>query len=80
MLTKTGVIVGVFPLDYVGWTVGFARKETAVVDAIHKMPGIKGKELWITGTIDPMARRVLESKGWKLDDKIQDRLLKKLEP
>jgi hypothetical protein len=44
------------------------------------MPGIRGKELWITGTIDPMARRILERKGWKLEDRIQDRLLKKLEP
>ena len=79
MLTKTGVIIGVFPLDYVGWTVGFGRKVTGVSNAIDVMPGIRGKELWVTGTIDPMARRVLESKGWKLEDKIQDRLLKKLE-
>ena len=57
MLTKTGVIVGVFPLDYVGWTVDFAQKETAISNAIEAMPGIKGKELWITGTVDPLARR-----------------------
>jgi hypothetical protein len=80
MLTKTGVIVGVFPLDHVAWTVGFARKETAVLTAIEAMPGIRGKELWITGTVDPLARRILERKGWKLEDKIQGRLLKKLEP
>jgi hypothetical protein len=80
MLTKTGMAVGVFPLDYVGWTVGFARKATGVSNTIDAMPGIKGKELWITGTIDPMARSVLEKKGWKLEDRIQDRLLKKLEP
>jgi hypothetical protein len=44
------------------------------------MPGIKGKELWITGTVDPQARSALEGKGWKVEDKIQDRLLKKLAP
>ena len=55
---------------------GFARKETAVSNAIHAMPGIRGKELCITGTVDPLARRVLEKKGWKLEDKIQERLLK----
>ena len=80
MLTKTGVIVGVFPLDYVAWTAGFGQKGTAVSNAIQAMPGIRGKELWITGTIDPMARRSLENKGWKLEDRIQDRLLKKLDP
>jgi hypothetical protein len=38
------------------------------------------KELLITGTGDPLVRRVLERKGWKVEDRIQDRLLKKLEP
>jgi hypothetical protein len=27
-----------------------------------------------------LCRRVLERKGWKVEDKIQDRLLKKVEP
>jgi len=27
------------------------------------MPGIRGKEFWITGTIAPMALRVLERKA-----------------
>jgi hypothetical protein len=80
ILTKTGAMVGVFPLDYVGWTVNFAQKETAVTDAVQGMQGITGKELWITGTVDPVARRIFEAKGWKVEDKIQDRLLKKLEP
>ncbi len=80
MLTKTGVVVGVFPFDHVGWMAPFARQETAIWDDIVTMPGISGKELWITGTIDPLARRVLEGKGWKMEDSIQDRLLKKLEP
>jgi hypothetical protein len=80
MLTKTGVMIGAFPLDYIGWTVNFAQKETAVTDALHAMQGVRGKELWITGTVDPVARRIFEAKGWKVEDKIQDRLLKKLEP
>jgi hypothetical protein len=80
MLTKSGMIVGVFPLDYIGWTVAFAPKETAVSNAIEAMPGVRGKEFWITGTVDPLARRVLERKGWKVEDKIQDRLLKRVEP
>jgi len=53
MLTKTGTVVGVFPLDYVGWTAAFARQERSISNALEAMPDTKGKELWITGTVDP---------------------------
>ena len=42
------------------------------------MPGITGKELWITGKVDAQARRALEKKGWKIEDNIQERFFKKL--
>lgn len=71
LLTKNGVIVGIFPLDYVGWTAGFAQKEMRVSSAIENMPGVKGKELWITGTMDPIARKNLEDRGWVVKDKIR---------
>lgn len=76
LLTKSGVIVGIFPLDHVAWSAGFARKEMSVSDAIDRMQGIKGKELWIGGTVDPVARKVLEDKGWKVEDRVAGRLLK----
>lgn len=74
LLTKDRVVVGLFPLDHVAWTVNFARQETQVSDAIEKMPDIKGKELWISGTVDPVARRALESKGWIVEERVNDRL------
>lgn len=74
LLTKDRVVVGLFPLDHVAWTVNFARQETQVSDAIEKMPGIKGRELWISGTVDPVARRALESKGWIVEERVKDRL------
>ena len=76
LLTKEGVIAGIFPLDHVAWTVGFAQKEMAVSSAIEKMSGIKGKELWITGTVDPVAREALENRGWKVHEKVTTRLLR----
>jgi len=76
LLAKSGVIVGIFPLDHVAWSAGFARKEMSVSDAIDRMQGIKGKELWIGGTVDPVARKVLEDKGWKVEDRVAGRLLK----
>jgi hypothetical protein len=77
LLTKSGVIVGIFPLDHVAWSASFAQKGMSVSDAIDKMQGIKGKEFWITGTVDPMARSALENRGWKVEDRVAEKLLKK---
>jgi hypothetical protein len=78
LLTKNGVVVGIFPLDHVAWTAGFAQKLVAVSSAIKEMQGVTGKELWITGTVDPVARRFLENSGWKVQDKYQEQILTKL--
>jgi len=77
LLTKNGIILGIFPLDHVAWTAGFARKEMSVSDAIDRMQGIKGKELWIAWTVDPVARKALENRGWKVEDRVAEKLLKK---
>jgi len=69
-------MLGIFPLDHVAWTVDFARKAMVVSAAIDKMPGVKGKELWITGTVDPVVRKALESRGWKVEDNFGEGLLK----
>jgi hypothetical protein len=70
LLTKNGMIVGIFPLDYVAWAPAFAQKEGAISAAVEKMAGVKGKELWITGVVDPAAQTAMESKGWKVKDKV----------
>ena len=44
------------------------------------MEGVRGKELLITGTVGPHARKVFEDRGWRVEDRIEERLLKKLEP
>ena len=78
LLTKKGVIVGNAPLDHVLWTDRLSRTEKALSQAIEKMPGVKGKEIRFSGTVDPKALEALESRGWKVRDGLQDRLLKKL--
>ena len=74
---KRGVIVSIFPLDHVLWTERLSRAEKAVSRAIEKMSGVNGKELWITGTVHPEALKALESRGWKVRDRVGDRLVKK---
>ena len=75
--TKDGAIVGIFSFDHVAWTSALAVKEKAVSEDIRKMHEVKGKELWITGTVDPVAQKAFESRGWRVQDRVQDRLLKK---
>jgi hypothetical protein len=77
LLTKNGVIVGIFPLDHVAWTSALEGKERTISEDIKKVAGVKGKELWIGGTVDPVARGALEAKGWKVEEKLAEKLLKK---
>lgn len=61
-----GVIVGLFPLDHVAWTEALYQKERVTSDNISRFPDITGKEMWIDGSIDPVARTAIESRGWKV--------------
>jgi hypothetical protein len=77
--TKNGTIVGIFPFDHVAWTVRALLKERAISAALQKIEGIRGKELLVTGAINPHARKVFEDRGWRVEDRIEQRLLKKPE-
>jgi hypothetical protein len=73
--TKNGRIIALFPLDYVALTPGFAQKEEAISKAVKQTPGVTGKELLITGQVDPAARKALEARGWKVEERIREKLL-----
>ncbi|MGA3117359.1 MAG: hypothetical protein ABSF90_23335 [Syntrophobacteraceae bacterium] len=74
LLTNNGKIVAIFPLDYVAWTQNVARKVETVSAAIKQMPGVSGKELWVTGKVDPIARKALEANGWKVEERVREKL------
>jgi hypothetical protein len=74
LLTNNGKIIAIFPLDYIAWTQNFERKVTAVSAAIKQMPGVSGKELWVTGKVNPIARKALEAKGWKVEERAREKL------
>ena len=64
---KDGVIIILAPLDYVAWTKKLWLKEGGKGSAtFSKLPGFSGKEVWITGTFDPVASKALEIEGWKV--------------
>jgi hypothetical protein len=39
------------------------------------MPGVKGKALLVVGTMDQTARKALEAKGWKVEERFGEKRL-----
>ena len=73
-----GTVVAILPLDYLAWTQRSANKEKSISEAIRKIPGIKGKELLVIGTVDSRARKVLETAGWTIQEKFAQRILQEI--
>jgi hypothetical protein len=73
-----GTVVAILPLDHLAWTQRSADMERAVSGAIRKIPGIKGKELLIIGTVDPKTRRAIEASGWKVGEKFAEAAIQEI--
>jgi len=72
---KDGVIVALVPLDYVAWTQKLWLRESKGSEAFNQLPGFSGKEVWITGIFDPVARKALEIQGWKVKEDFASKFL-----
>jgi hypothetical protein len=70
-----GTVLIPFPLDYGVWTV---RAERVVKKTLagYKTPGRNPArfELWVTGTVSPLARRQLEAQGIKVVENVDRRI------
>jgi hypothetical protein len=64
LLTRTGSVVGLAPIDYLAWTPDAAAALDMVDRYVAERDGIKGKELWIEGQIDPAAERSMRDRDW----------------
>ena len=38
---------------------------------MNELPGIKEKQIWLTGTLSPRARKEIESRGWQIHDRAE---------
>jgi len=54
------------PLDHLSWTREVERFATLALRPAESMEGIRGREIWLAGTISPAARRALEARGWRV--------------
>jgi hypothetical protein len=72
--TVDGALVVNFPGDYVVWTEPMAQMMTAGNQLVNELPGIKEKQIWLTGSLSPRARREIESRGWQIHDRAEAQL------
>ena len=72
--TANGALVVVLPLDYLVWTEPMAQLITGATQLMSEVAGIKEKQVWITGTLSPRARKEIESRGWQVRDRAEAQL------
>ena len=70
LLTRSNKLVGAFPIDYLAWTAAADGGVRVVAEEEQKL-GVKAKELLIEGKVDPVARKALEGRGWKIQENVQ---------
>lgn len=67
MALTNGGIVGVFPIDHLSWTRGFAGTVSAVNNGRKTLPGSPRVKMLITGTASKLAAANLKKNGWQLE-------------
>jgi hypothetical protein len=64
--TVNGALVFNIPVDYVVWSETVARLVTTADNLANQLPGIKEKQLWVTGTMSQRARAEMQRLNWKV--------------
>ena len=73
--TRDGKTVAAVPVDHLAWTDTLAQSVAGAEGPLKKAGGAGGRELWLGGTISPLARKTLEAQGWKVFDKAGDKMV-----
>jgi hypothetical protein len=66
LMTRKGILVGTFPIDYLAWTADASR----IAVAIEKDPQAKTRELWLEGSASPESNKALSARGWKIKERV----------
>ncbi|HEX5019742.1 MAG TPA: hypothetical protein VFX54_03715 [Candidatus Binatia bacterium] len=72
--TKNEVVFNV-PLDHLVWTEPMAKLLTAADSRVTQLTRPANKQLWVTGTVSARARKEIESRGWQVQERSEERLL-----
>ncbi len=72
---KDGTIVFCAPLDHLYWTPSIGAFVELFEADLMAVPDVKGKEIWLGGTLSEMARKELEARGWTVKESSEAALL-----
>ena len=64
--STNGALVFNIPVDYVAWTQEIARVVTTADGLANQLPGIREKQLWVTGMLSPRARAEMRRLNWQV--------------
>jgi hypothetical protein len=73
-LSDTGVLVFAAPIDYLLWTESASVAVTDFTDEVQKIPGVKNREIWVSGRISDLAQTGMKALGWSTFDQSKTRL------
>lgn len=71
---KNEVVFNV-PLDHLVWTQEMAKLLTAAHARVTQLTRPANKQLWVTGTVSARAKKEIESRGWQVNERSEERLL-----
>jgi hypothetical protein len=71
---KNEVVFNV-PLDRLIWTQGMAQLLTGADALVNRLTRPTNKQLWVSGTVSARARKEIESRGWQVHERSEERLL-----
>jgi hypothetical protein len=64
-VTRDGRLVVCAPVDYLVWTRSMAEFAEGANDRVRAVvPGVRRKELWVTGQLSPLALESIKARGW----------------
>jgi hypothetical protein len=72
--TAKNEVVFDVPLDHLVWTEGMAKLLTAADNRVTQLTRPANKQLWVTGTVSARARKEIESRGWQVQERSEERL------
>ena len=73
--TKANEIVFNVPLDHLLWTEAMAKLLTAADARVTQSSRPANKQLWVTGTVSARAKKEIETRGWRIQERTEERLL-----
>ena len=70
-----GTLIFVVPLDRLAWTRTAAAFVLGISESADAVRNAAAKQLWVGGTLTPLARKEMEARGWTIHESAEGQLL-----